>query len=418
VGAPLVALALAATLLQASTAERIADIQVHGNLAANDAEVRQIAAVEVGSPIGPTTLDEIVARLRASKRFQHAEVLKRYASIADPTQITLVIIVEEGPVHVELTGDPDHPTRVVRDHGTRLLLLPILEAEDGYGVSYGARLALPNPLGANSRLSVPLAWGGQKQAALELDKRMTPGPFTRIITRFTTGVSIDARKNPHYQRDDERARVWARVERELTSQLRVGATAGWERVSFGGDDASVPHGGADIVLDTRVDPFLARNAVYLRASAERFAVPTAGVTRTEIDARGYVGLFAQNILVVRALQSGSSGPLPPYLQPLLGGIANLRGFGAGTAAGDTLFAGSVEVLAPLTSPLRIGKMGVSAFTDVGAVANDGERIADQRFRQGVGASVWFSAAFVRLNVAVAHGIGASTRVHIGGSLSF
>ena len=49
----------------------------------------------------------------------------------------------------------------------RLMLLPILDAEDGYGVSYGARLALPNPLGTNSRLSMPFAWGGQKQAALE-----------------------------------------------------------------------------------------------------------------------------------------------------------------------------------------------------------------------------------------------------------
>jgi hypothetical protein len=36
----------------------------------------------------------------------------------------------------------------------------------------------------------------------------------------------------------------------------------------------------------------------------------------------------------------------------------------------------------------------------------------------VGASLWLSAAIVRLNIAVAHGIGATTRVHVGGSLSF
>jgi hypothetical protein len=32
--------------------------------------------------------------------------------------------------------------------------------------------------------------------------------------------------------------------------------------------------------------------------------------------------------------------------------------------------------------------------------------------------VWFTAAFVRLNVAIAHGIGASTRVHVQGNLTF
>jgi hypothetical protein len=32
--------------------------------------------------------------------------------------------------------------------------------------------------------------------------------------------------------------------------------------------------------------------------------------------------------------------------------------------------------------------------------------------------VWFTAAFLRLNVAVAHGRGSSTRVHAGGNISF
>lgn len=35
-----------------------------------------------------------------------------------------------------------------------------------------------------------------------------------------------------------------------------------------------------------------------------------------------------------------------------------------------------------------------------------------------GGSVWFAAAFLRLNIAVAHGVGASTRVHVGGGVSF
>jgi len=40
-------------------------------------------------------------------------------------------------------------------------------------------------------------------------------------------------------------------------------------------------------------------------------------------------------------------------------------------------------------------------------------IGDQKFERGVGGAIWFAAAFLRLNVAVAHGLGGSTRVHIG-----
>ena len=110
--------------------------------------------------------------------------------------------------------------------------------------------------------------------------------------------------------------------------------------------------------------------------------------------------------------------LPPYEKLLLGGMANLRGFGAGTAAGDTLVAGSAELLVPLTSPLHVGRIGVSAFVDEGTVYDHGGRFADQTLKRGIGGSVWFSAAFVRLSIAVAHGIGASTHVHVGGSLVF
>jgi hypothetical protein len=73
---------------------------------------------------------------------------------------------------------------------------------------------------------------------------------------------------------------------------------------------------------------------------------------------------------------------------------------------------------PLTSPLSFGKVGVSAFVDAGTVYDSGERFADQRLERGVGGGVWFAAAFLRFNVAVAHGIGASTRVHVGGNLTF
>ena len=122
--------------------------------------------------------------------------------------------------------------------------------------------------------------------------------------------------------------------------------------------------------------------------------------------------------MVRALRDDADKPRPAYLQPMLGSLANLRGFKAGTAVGDTLVAGSVELRLPLVSPLSVGKIGVSAFVDTATVYNKGERLADQTWKRGVGGGVWLSAAFVRLNIAVAHGIGATTRVHFGGTFSF
>ena len=99
-------------------------------------------------------------------------------------------------------------------------------------------------------------------------------------------------------------------------------------------------------------------------------------------------------------------------------MASVRGFRAGTSAGDTLVAYSAELIVPLTSPLSIGRIGLSAFTDRGAVYNVGERLRDQTMREGYGGGVWFSAAFLKLNITVAHGRGSSTRVHVGGNVSF
>ena len=417
-------------LMSGQSRETVTAIQVQGNTATSDEEVRRLAGVRVGMPLEAHTVDDVAARLRSTKRFESVDVRKRFASIADPSQIMLVIVVDEGPVRIEMTGDPDQPTRVVRSQRPNILFLPILSAEDGYGLTYGVRLALADPAGRNSRLSFPLTWGGTKEAAAELDKTFVSGP----LDRFVAGGSISRRTNPFFEQDDDRARVWVRSEREIVRAVRVGATAGVQRASFSGTRDRFTHAGADVVLDTRLDPFLPRNAVYARAAWEHFSFGAGqpegspppdggrrgvgGAARTELEARGYLGLVGQSILAVRGLRTDSSVPLPPYLQPLLGGMANLRGFKAGTAVGDTLVAASAELIVPLTSPLHIGKVGVSVFADRGTVYDKGEHFADQTMRQGYGGSVWFAAAFLRLNVAVAHGRGASTRVHFGASTTF
>jgi hypothetical protein len=63
-------------------------------------------------------------------------------------------------------------------------------------------------------------------------------------------------------------------------------------------------------------------------------------------------------------------------------------------------------------------MGVTVFTDRGTVYKKGERFADQTLKESYGGSVWFAAAFLRLNIAVAHGRGSSTRVQAGGNVTF
>jgi len=396
----------------AQAPETVSAIQIHGNTATPDDEIRKLAGIDIGMRVEPATVDEVTTRLRATRRFESVQVLKRFASIADPSQILLVVIVDEGAVKIEMTGDPDRPTRIVRTRRLNLLMLPILSREDGYGFTYGARLARPDVAGKHSRLSFPLTWGGEKKAGVEIDKTIPRGPVERVIA----GASLSRRTNPFFDEDDDRTRVWIRGERELVRGVRAGVTAGWQRVSFVDADDRFTHAGADIVIDTRVDPFLARNAVYGRASWEHLSHDN--LTRIELDGRGYLGLIGQSVLAVRAVRQDSSRPLPLYLKPLLGGMANLRGFKAGSAAGDTLVATSAELILPLTSPLHVGKIGVSAFVDAGTVYDNGARFSDQTLKQGYGGSLWFSAAFLRLNIAVAHGRGSSTRVHVGGNVSF
>ena len=145
-GAWLVAL----MLLGVQPQEIITDIRVHGNVATSDEEIRRMAGVEIGAPLQADTVTAAAERLRATKRFVRVDVLKRFASIEDPTQIVLVIIVDEGAVKIERTGDSDAPVRVVKTRGPRLMFLPIIIAEDGYGL-----IAKVRSMEVDSQPSIP-----------------------------------------------------------------------------------------------------------------------------------------------------------------------------------------------------------------------------------------------------------------------
>jgi outer membrane protein assembly factor BamA len=401
---------------QDQSPEVVAEVRIQGNVATSDAEILQLAGVTIGMPVGPDTVATVTERLRATQRFERVEILKRFASISDPSRIVLVVIVDEGPVEIQTTGDPSQPTRVVATkRWLDLQLLPVLHGEDGYGFTYGVRLARADILGSRSRLSLPATWGGEKRAAGELEKEFERGPITRV----TGGVSISRVMNPFFDEDDDRRGTWIRGERLVMPAVRIGASASYQHVSFLDTIDHDVQVGVDAAIDTRLDPWLPRNAIFVKASWDRLDfVHSASANRFRVDAQGYVGLHGQTILVIRALHDDSNTPLPLYLKPLLGGSANLRGFKAGTAIGDNLLTGSLELRVPLTSPFSIGKAGVNAFVDAGTVYDDGQRLTDQSIDVGIGGGVWFSAAIIRFNVAVAHGIDASTRVHFVANLSF
>ena len=400
---------------QAASQDVITAVRVHGNQLTSDADIVKLAGATIGAPVGPTTVADIAARLRASKRFQTVDVLKRFASIADPSQIVIVIIVDEGPVRLDVPDSPSDPIRVVKRRGLRnLMFMPILDAEDGYGVTYGVRFALVGLAGDTSRFSFPLSWGGLKRAGAEFDRTFSRGPFSRV----EFGGAIQQQQNPAFVLNDDRRRVWARVDR-AAGPIRAGGTVGWQHVTFGGTADSFRSVGGDLTLDTRIDPVFPRNAILAVASWEHLDFASGGATnRTRLEGNGYVGLIGQTVLALRAVREDANRPLPLYLKSLVGGWSNLRGFKAGSFTGDTMVTGSAELRIPLTSPLNVGKLGVSVFEDVGTAYDKGDAFRVQMLREGIGASVWLTAAAFRMSLSVAHGRGASTRVNFGAGLTF
>jgi outer membrane protein assembly factor BamA len=395
--------------------EVISEVRVHGNHVVTDDEVLKISGITIGAPFTSTTIAEVKKRLGDSKKFDTIDVLKRFASIEDPTRIVVVMIVNEGGVRIQLPAVPGTEPKVVKRAWYRsLMYMPILDAEDGYGFTYGVRVAYPGVIGDRSRLSFPLTWGGFKRAGVEVDRTFTRGPFSRV----EVGSAIQRRTNPGFEIEDSRRRVWARAERAI-GPVRAGVTGGWQDVTFDTIEDEYPSIGADIAFDTRLDPILPRNAVYVSASIERLFFESRPETnRIRVDARGFLGLIGQSVAVLRVVREDANEPLPPYLQSLLGGWSSLRGFRAGAFVGDTMVNGSLEIRFPISSPLSFGKLGLSAFVDTGTTYAKGQRFKDQPLYTGVGGSVWIAVTALRLGLSVAHGQGSGTRVNFGGGLTF
>src|SRR5688500_11063511 len=170
------ALLIAVAAAHAQRPETLGEVRVHGNHTTPDADVLAIAGLTVGDVITDETLRQAEDRLRGSGRFAGVELRKRYRSIDNPSDILVILLVDEHAATTDYDLTPG-PLKKIRSAG---MWLPILDYADGYGFTYGARVSFVDTLGPRSRISVPLTWGGRRRAALEAERAFSRGPFSRI----------------------------------------------------------------------------------------------------------------------------------------------------------------------------------------------------------------------------------------------
>ena len=398
-------------------AEVISEIRIHGNAYVRDDEVIKLAGVSVGQPLPADGLRDIEQRLKASGHFESVEVRKRYRSLESTTDIALILLVHERPGFTSETIDERPSAWGWARAKSRLMFLPILGYDDGYGFTYGGRVSTINLLGAGERLSVPLTWGGTRHAALEFERTFAKGPLTRIGSTF----GISQRENPHFELDDQRVEWTARAERSFAGLVRTGVETSQSTVEFGPTNDRLWTIGANVALDTRGDPAFPRNAVMLGASWTGLHVRSLidPINQYTTEARGFLGVIRQAVLAGRVQFSSAERTLPDYERLLLGGASNLRGFRTGTFDGDRMFVSSAELRVPITSVLSGAKIGLTAFMDAGKAFDVGQSMKDATWHQGVGGGIFLIATVVRINLDVAHGLrDGDTRVHLSSGFSF
>ena len=390
--------------------EAIAEIRVHGNHTTPDADVIGLSGLKPGDPATDARLAEAEQALRKSNRFDNVEVRKRFRSIDNPSDILIMIVIDE---RAGVSADDLTPGFGARARSA-MVWWPILNYADGYGFTYGIRPAFTDPIGNDSMLSFPLSWGGERRAGVELERS-----FDNQRTRAGVAFWVNRRVNPFFDVPDLRQQVRFEADHAIVQWMRVGGSARMAHVEFGDDyDARHIAGGPFVTFDTRIDPLFPRNAIHTRIGWERIDFETGDAGRWTTDARGFIGIGPRVVVALRGQLERSDGPLPEAEQSLLGGWDSLRGYRTGHRAGDSMAAVSAEVRVPLNSPLRVSKLGVKGFIDAGTVWNSGTSLADQPFERGIGGGVFIGAAVVKLDLDIAWPEDGKPRVHFAMGISF
>ena len=382
---------------QSAGAETVVEIRFHGNYSLADEDLLEATGVQIGEPLTPQTVELIKQRLESYEGVGAVEIRKRYRSMNSNEDVVLLIIIEQ---HVSVTE--------------KFMFLPVFTWTDEYGITYGARFAWIDLLGANERLSIPLTWGGEKQARAEL----TFDIDKPAITRIDGGAGISRRENPHYELDDTRAGGWVEgVKRWGAFELDANLHAA--NVTFGEVEENQLQYGVGAKVDTRQDAVLPRNAFYIGAAWDRLQLldTEQHFNRYTVDLRGYKTFIGRTILASQAYYRSADGRLPEWERPFLGGAQTVRGYDAGEFVGDNIALVSAEWRVPLTPPAPVGLVGLNFFFDTGTVYDFGTSLRDSTFYSGAGGGIYFFIAFVGLQVDVAYGF-QSEEVHFHFSTGF
>ena len=264
--------------------------------------------------------------------------------------------------------------------------MPILDGEDGYGLTYGARVAYVG-VGRRTRPAVVSADVGRAEARR---RRVRPRDSSRGAAqpRRVRRRAIQREHNPGVRR---RRRSQAGL-----GASREGARAGARR-RHRGLAADVSFCGASMTsrsrrrrasrYDTRLDPVLPRNAVFARVDVTRDADgrPTRGAgRRTSPHAARrarLLGLFGQSVLScarVREDASRAAAAVPASRCSAAGRTCAASRPARSSATRWWPARSSCGM--PISSPLSVGKLGVSAFVDTGTAYEKGGRLRDQTCR--------------------------------------
>ena len=399
--------------------EAVAEIRVHGNLSLSDAEVIALAGVELGDGAGPDLAEAVRGRLEASGRFETIDVRRLYRSLTATDEVALVIVVRERPG----ARWRNPVARALARVGRRLMVAPIVDHREGYGVAYGALISFLDPFGSGSRLSAPATWGGHKRIGLEMEAPVSG----RLVDRLRAGAWRGRRRHPYFDADDDRTGLEVAVERGLPGGFRLNGAAAWEDVRFQTRSDRLFRSAVYLDYgDYRETPATAhRNTVVVRAGIERLAtVGDRAVLRPRLDARAYAAAGGQAVLAARLFFEGASAPLPPYERALLGGSpaarGTLRGWPAGTAVGDRIAAASIELRLPVTSLLSEAQVGLRFFGDAAAVVDAPTSLRQAGFLQGAGVGVFVMPPGFGFPVAidVAHDFAGGVRMHASAGFGF
>ena len=279
--------------------------------------------------------------------------------------------------------------------------LPILDYADGYGFTYGARMSFVDSLGPRSRISVPLTWGGERKAAVEVDRMFERGPVTRLggigvdllaARTRSTSLAIPARAAAFEPSASSRpgcAREAGCAAHECDVRRHRGAAPRPRRRS----SRSIP----GPIRRFRAMPFTSVAGIeQLRFEGDR-----RGDARWTSDARGYVGLIRSSVLAAPRATVRASDPLPALRAAAAGWDVDAPRLRVWVSrrrqpCGDVRRGPGADHFAAAHRPVR--REGVRRCRH--GVCG-GEKLRDQQFDQGIGGGVFVTATVFRAGLDVA-----------------